>query len=61
MASLKEVLTGLVREGELVEPLPARGAGWVRCVACGHECPIPDGQAGVCKVRFNRGGTLYVP
>ncbi|MGH9813045.1 MAG: AmmeMemoRadiSam system radical SAM enzyme [Candidatus Acidiferrales bacterium] len=61
MASLKEVLTGLVREAELVEPLPERGAAWVRCVACGHECPIPDGQAGVCKVRFNRGGTLYAP
>ncbi len=61
MASLKEVLSGLVREAELVEPLPERGAAWVRCVACGHECPIPDGQAGVCKVRFNRGGTLYVP
>jgi pyruvate formate lyase activating enzyme len=33
----------------------------VRCYACGHCCPIPDGQPGVCKVRFNRGGTLYVP
>jgi pyruvate formate lyase activating enzyme len=33
----------------------------VRCYACGHECPIPDGAVGVCKVRFNRGGTLYVP
>ena len=31
------------------------------CHACGHRCPIPDGQPGVCKVRFNRGGTLYVP
>jgi len=69
MASLKDVLTGLVREGELAEPMPERanwegrgsGANWVRCFACGHECPIPDGQAGVCKVRFNRGGRLYVP
>ncbi|MGH9669925.1 MAG: AmmeMemoRadiSam system radical SAM enzyme, partial [Terriglobales bacterium] len=42
------------------EPLP-EGAYWVRCYACGHECPIPDGQVGVCKVRFNRGGKLYVP
>ncbi len=33
----------------------------VRCYSCGHQCPIPDGQQGVCKVRFNRGGTLYVP
>jgi len=33
----------------------------VRCYACGHCCPIPEGQPGVCKVRFNRAGTFYVP
>jgi pyruvate formate lyase activating enzyme len=33
----------------------------VRCFACGHACPIPEGQAGVCKVRYNRNGTLYAP
>src|SRR5918992_330398 len=33
----------------------------LRCYACGHECPIPDGAYGVCRVRFNRGGTLHVP
>lgn len=33
----------------------------VRCHACGHKCPIPDGASGVCKVRFNRGGLLYAP
>lgn len=37
------------------------GRGRVRCVACGHRCRIPDGAQGVCKVRFNRGGTLYGP
>jgi pyruvate formate lyase activating enzyme len=35
--------------------------GRIRCFACGHRCPIPEGQAGVCKVRFNRGGKLYAP
>ncbi len=30
-------------------------------MACGHACPLPDGAFGVCKVRFNRGGTLYAP
>jgi pyruvate formate lyase activating enzyme len=35
--------------------------GRVRCTACGHLCLIPDGREGVCRVRFNRGGTLYVP
>jgi pyruvate formate lyase activating enzyme len=33
----------------------------VRCYACGHCCPIPEGLPGVCKVRFNHGGTLYAP
>jgi pyruvate formate lyase activating enzyme len=33
----------------------------VRCHACGHQCRIPDGAVGVCKVRFNEGGTLRVP
>jgi pyruvate formate lyase activating enzyme len=33
----------------------------IRCYACGHQCPIPDGAAGVCRVRFNQGGTLRVP
>jgi pyruvate formate lyase activating enzyme len=56
--ALKDVLASSVRPGTLVEPLDARR---IRCVACGHACPLPDGAAGVCKVRFNRGGTLYVP
>ncbi|MGH7411300.1 MAG: LAGLIDADG family homing endonuclease, partial [Candidatus Methylomirabilis sp.] len=29
--------------------------------ACGHRCVIPEGRQGVCKVRFNKGGVLYVP
>jgi len=33
----------------------------IRCYSCGHCCPIPDGQPGVCKVRFNQGGQLYAP
>jgi pyruvate formate lyase activating enzyme len=33
----------------------------LRCFSCGHCCPIPEGHAGVCKVRYNRGGKLYVP
>lgn len=61
MSTLKEVLDTNTREGDLYEPIPDRAGNWVRCFACGHECPIPDGQPGVCKVRFNRGGKLYVP
>jgi len=33
----------------------------LRCFACGHRCFLPEGKIGVCKVRFNRGGMLYVP
>src|SRR3990170_2392668 len=58
MPALREVLSEHVREGKLYEPLDGNR---VRCYACGHCCPISDGQGGVCKVRFNRGGTLYVP
>lgn len=58
MHSLREVLDQHVRQGELYEPIERNR---IRCFACGHCCPIPEGQAGVCKVRFNRGGKLYVP
>ena len=58
MATLNEVLHVNVREGDLYQKMDR---GFVRCYACGHCCPIPDGQVGVCKVRFNEGGKLYVP
>jgi pyruvate formate lyase activating enzyme len=58
MATLQEVLNANVREGELYEKLDR---GFVRCFACGHCCRIPEGQLGICKVRFNEGGKLQVP
>ena len=58
MPTLRDVVNENVREGELYEKLDCSR---VRCFACGHRCPIPEGQPGVCKVRYNRGGTLYVP
>ena len=58
MATLAGQLLAKVREGDLYEPLEGNR---IRCYACGHCCPIPAGFAGVCKVRFNRGGKLYVP
>lgn len=56
--------------GELLEKhtIPAasalvqRGdANDIRCLACGHRCLIHEGRAGICRVRFNRGGELRVP
>ena len=58
MPALREVLNQHVRQGELYEAIDRNR---IRCFACGHCCPIPDGQPGVCKVRYNQGGTLYVP
>ena len=58
MSTLAEVLARETREGELYETLPD---GRLRCYACGHCCPLPDGAIGVCKVRFNEGGRLLVP
>jgi pyruvate formate lyase activating enzyme len=60
MADLKQILERKVREAapELYGKLDRNR---VRCYACGHCCPISEGQAGVCKVRFNRGGSLYAP
>ena len=60
MPTLRDVLNERVREADsaLYEKLENNR---VRCFSCGHQCPIPEGQPGVCKVRFNRGGMLYVP
>ena len=56
--TLAEVLARETRAGELYETLPD---GRLRCYACGHCCPLPEGAVGVCKVRFNAGGRLLVP
>ena len=58
MSSLQDVLTARTREGELYDRLDG---GWVHCYACGHDCRIPKGAVGVCKVRFNDAGRLRVP
>jgi pyruvate formate lyase activating enzyme len=58
MATLSEELARQTKPAELWRRLEGNR---VECFACGHRCPIPAGFAGVCKVRFNRGGILYAP
>jgi pyruvate formate lyase activating enzyme len=58
METLAEQLARYTCEAALYRPLDGNR---VECFACGHRCPIPAGFAGVCKVRFNRGGKLYAP
>lgn len=55
---IAHVLRKFVREGQLYRRLEAAK---VQCAACGHRCVIHDGLSGICRVRFNEGGTLYVP
>jgi pyruvate formate lyase activating enzyme len=56
--TLGSVLSARTTEGELYEKLDE---GAVRCFACGHRCRIQNGRPGVCKIRYNEGGTLRVP
>ena len=58
MSSLHDLLNRETREGELYDTM---ADGRLRCYACGHECPLPEGAVGVCKVRFNERGRLRVP
>ena len=68
--TLQDVLSARTREAapELVDPVPqvdthsaTTSKNTVRCHACGHQCRIPEGAVGVCKVRFNKAGRLHVP
>ena len=35
------------------------GTSSAKCFLCPHECTIPEGRAGICRVRENIGGVLY--
>ena len=56
--SLKEILADHTKEGELYTNMPNN---WVQCFACGHRCKISPNKDGICKIRFNRDGKLFVP
>jgi len=56
--TMKELLSRNVRKGELYQKL---ANGRLECYSCGHRCAIGEGKDGICRVRFNWGGKLYVP
>ena len=58
MAKLVEILDARTRPGFLYEK---EEDGTLRCYACAHRCRILPGKRGVCQMRFNRDGTLFVP
>ena len=43
---------------ELVHPMDAET---IQCLACAHRCVIPKGETGICRMRMNRDGKLWVP
>lgn len=56
--ALKQILKSLAVEGDLYECHDDKS---LTCFACGHRCLIKEGRDGICKVRFNENGKLYVP
>ena len=59
MKTVADVLDKLTIENlDLAESLPDNA---VRCNACAHRCLIREGKRGICQVRFNQEGKLYVP
>lgn len=58
-SSLQDALDATAVDAGVLASSAADGA--VRCVACGHRCLVRPGRRGICKVRFNAGGTLKVP
>lgn len=58
--SLGAILDRLSAPGELYEVID-EAEGKLRCYACAHRCLIREGRRGICQVRYNKGGVLYVP
>ena len=51
-------LAAHTREGDLYEPLEGNR---IRCVACGHRCPIPPGKAAFARSASIAAASCYVP
>ena len=58
--SLRSILSEHVASAA-AELFDKRQNDTVQCHACAHECLIGNGQGGICQVRINKDGLLYVP
>jgi pyruvate formate lyase activating enzyme len=58
MKTVTELLNEFTVPAELVEKQEDQR---VRCLSCAHQCSIPDGESGICKMHVNRGGELRTP
>ena len=55
---LANELDKLTLSGKLFEKLEN---DVVRCTACAHRCRLKPGQRGICQMRYNKEGELFVP
>jgi len=58
MQTVQEKLDALASPGQFYN---SESGGALRCHACAHRCLIKPGKRGICQMRFNRAGRLYVP
>ncbi len=58
MFSVAEILDAHTMPGQLFRQ---EAGETLRCLACAHRCLLRPGRRGICQVRFNRNGRLYVP
>ncbi len=64
MTTVADFLDFLTVRGDLYERQSGLKPGderSVRCVACGLRCLIREDRRGICQVRFNHDGELFVP
>lgn len=68
LPSVRQPIAGEVHTAEQINSLVVEGTlyrqrenGAVTCYACAHECTIKPNGRGICQVRYNLGGKLYVP
>jgi pyruvate formate lyase activating enzyme len=56
--SPSDLLKKYLTEGIYYQQLPDNRT---QCFSCANKCTIKAEQTGICKVRYNLGGTLFVP
>lgn len=58
MRSAADKLDSLTKKGRFFSTEESKT---VRCFACAHRCLIKPGKRGICQMRINRDGQLFVP
>ncbi|RMG30412.1 MAG: AmmeMemoRadiSam system radical SAM enzyme [Methanobacteriota archaeon] len=59
--NLEQQLRKMVKPSRLYKEIHTNNRSYLQCLACAHQCKIAPGKKGICQVRFNEDGKLYVP